>query len=80
MESLTTGRDGDRWFAEPLVDAGLDLDEISLLVSRLAHVAMTCGPGLDAELRRLVADQPPHVRAAWLHMIDRMIWWSDRLG
>jgi hypothetical protein len=70
---------GDQWFAEPLLAAGLGPDDVSVLLSRLAHVALGCGPEVDAALRGIVADQPEHVRAAWIEMIDRMIQWSGRL-
>jgi hypothetical protein len=79
VELETTLPSGDHWFAEPLLAAGLDADDIAVLVSRLTHVAMGCGPEIDTALRGLVADQPEHVRAAWIEMIDRMIQWSGRL-
>jgi hypothetical protein len=54
------------WLIEPLLGAGVDLDEIRALVVRLA---------LDsgAVPTRLVADRPLEVRAAWAQMIGRML-------
>jgi hypothetical protein len=79
VELSATLPSGDQWFAEPLLAAGLGPEDVALLVSRLAHVAMGCGPEIDTALRGLVADQPAPVRAAWIEMIDRMIQWSGRL-
>ena len=54
---------------EPLLDAGLDLDEIRVLVFRLAFETIVgTGP-----LTELAGDQPPRVQAAWRHAIGRMI-------
>jgi hypothetical protein len=79
VEFGTTLPSGDQWFAEPLLAAGLGGEDVAVLLSRLANIAMGCGPDVDAALRGLVADRPEHVRAAWIEMIDRMIQWSGRL-
>ena len=53
------------WLVEPLLDAGIRLEEIRTLVVRLA-----CE---DGGVLSLVADQPPRVQAAWHETISRMI-------
>jgi hypothetical protein len=59
------------WMIEPLIDAGLGLDEIRELVCRLAfETLLSVGP---AALIDLVEDQPPEVQAAWWQAIGRMI-------
>jgi hypothetical protein len=59
------------WVVRPLIDAGLGLDRIQALLFRLGFAAIVGeGPG---EVTALVDDQPPHVRAAWHVVIDRMI-------
>ena len=56
---------------EPLLDAGLDLDEIRELIFRLAFESIA-GVGTTA-LINLVGDRPPAVQAAWRQAIGRMI-------
>jgi hypothetical protein len=59
------------WMIEPLIDAGLGLDEIRELVVRLVfETLVSVGP---AALIDLVGDQPPEVQAAWWQAIGRMI-------
>ncbi|MGY2085876.1 hypothetical protein [Blastococcus sp. SYSU DS0539] len=61
------------WIVQPLVDAGLDLDDIRVLVTRLGFEAVVGGPrGVDARLLDVVGDRPHDVRAAWVETIDRM--------
>jgi hypothetical protein len=59
------------WVIEPLLDAGLDLDEIRVLVFRLAFQTIVDVP--TATLLDLAGDRPTEVQAAWLHTIGRMI-------
>lgn len=56
---------------EPLLDAGLDLEQIRTLLYRLAFEAMVGDPTADPT--EVVTDQPPAVQAAWRHAIGRMI-------
>jgi hypothetical protein len=63
-----------RWLIQPLIDAGLPLDEIGTLVVRLAFAGIVAeGGGVLAAVRDLVADHPPAVRAAWHQTIGRML-------
>ena len=65
------------WALQPLVDAGLDADEISDLLVRLCFDAMVQGGGAaPADAMAPVEDRPSEVRAAWAETIDRMV----RLG
>jgi hypothetical protein len=59
------------WIIEPLLDVGLDLDEIRTLVFHLAFQAIV-GVG-TATLIDLARDRPTEVQAAWRHTIGRMI-------
>jgi hypothetical protein len=62
------------WLIQPLLDAGLQLDQIRTLVFRLAFEGIvTEGRGTLAAVRELVADQPRSVQAAWAQTIGRMI-------
>ncbi len=56
---------------EPLLDAGLDLEQIRTLLYRLAFEAMVGDAAADPT--EVVGDQPPAVQAAWRHAIGRMI-------
>ncbi len=60
------------WLVEPLLDAGMPLEEVRTLVVRLA-----CEEG---GVLSLVADQPPHVQAAWHETISRMIAQDSQAG
>lgn len=63
-----------RWVIQPLLAAGLDLDEIGDLLYRFAfddivsggHAGACAGP-------HALSDQPSHVRAAWLDVVGRML-------
>ncbi|UOY03480.1 hypothetical protein [Blastococcus sp. PRF04-17] len=53
-----------RWVIQPLIDAGMAQDAICALLYRFA---------VDADGLEVVHDQPPPIRAAWTHTIDRML-------
>ena len=59
------------WIIEPLLDAGLDLEQIRTLLFRLAFEAIV-GDG-TADPTDVVEDQPPAVQAAWRHALSRML-------
>ncbi len=62
------------WIIEPLLDAGLELDQIRDLVFRLGFDSVvTEGAGTLAGLTSLVEDQPSDVQAAWAQAIGRML-------
>jgi hypothetical protein len=59
---------------EPLVDAGLELEQIRVLLFRLAFDAVVNeGCTTVAYVTTVVRDQPPEVQAAWMRAIGRMI-------
>jgi hypothetical protein len=68
------GRDQPLWVVQPLIDAGMELEQIRTLVFRLAFegiVGEACSS--MAGLQELVADRPPQVQAAWVQTIGRML-------
>lgn len=72
MELL--GRDQPLWVVQPLIDVGMELEQIRTLVFRLAFegiVGEACSS--LAGLQELVADRPPPVQAAWVQTIGRML-------
>jgi hypothetical protein len=59
---------------QPLLDAGLPLEEICGLVTRLGFEAVVGDRrSLDERVLDLVGDHPGHVRAAWVETVRRMI-------
>ncbi len=62
------------WVIEPLVDAGLALDEIRTLVFDLGFAAIVSeGGGGVSDVLDVVRDRPVEVRLAWLSVIGRML-------
>lgn len=62
------------WIIQPLITAGLGLDQIRTLMFRLGFEAIISeGRGIVASVTSLVSDQPVEVQAAWTEMIGRMI-------
>lgn len=59
------------WVIEPLLHAGLDLDDVRDLVVRLAFEGVVGGSA--AEMLGLAAHQTAAVQAAWWHTLGRMI-------
>lgn len=72
MESCS--RSQQRWVLQPLIDAGVDLDDIGRLVFRLAFETIV-REGADAlsGARELVAGRPVDVRDAWTETLRRMV-------
>ena len=59
---------------EPLVDAGLEPEQIRDLLFRLAFDAVISGGSTTvADVTTVVRDQSPEVRTAWMRVIGRMI-------
>ena len=62
------------WVVQPLIDAGLDLEEIMVLLVRLSFdVIVRAETATAAEAMSLVEGRPVGVRAAWAETIDRMM-------
>jgi hypothetical protein len=71
---VVESRAREQWVVQPLVDAGVELEQIRALVFHLAFEDLvTQGRRTLAGLGDPVADQPPQVRAAWAQMIGRML-------
>lgn len=60
------------WVIEPLLDAGLDRQQITELVFRLGFDAVV-GDGRAGDVAGHVRDQPPEVQAAWHRALMRML-------
>ncbi len=76
MLSVAAQRAPDQqyWLIEPLLDAGLGLDEIRTLVFDLGFQAIVSeDSGTVADVLDVVRDQPLAVRLAWQAMIGRML-------
>jgi hypothetical protein len=62
------------WIIQPLLDAGLGLDEIRTLVFDLGFQAIVSADGgTVADVLEVVRDRPVAVRLAWQAMIGRML-------
>ena len=73
MESIA-GKHDTYWLVQPLVEAGLRIEEIGELVGRLGFEAVVCDSRtFDARASSLVDGLPAGVRAAWVETIHRMI-------
>ena len=59
---------------QPLLDAGLDLDEVRDLLFRVGFECLV-NPGQSnvSDTTRLLGPQPTAVRAAWIEAVDRML-------
>jgi hypothetical protein len=74
-------REREHWLIEPLLDVGLDLDEIRSLVFRLGFEGIVCADeGGAASVQGLVGDRPREVQAAWASMIHRMLALGEGAG
>jgi len=58
---------------QPLLDAGVSLEELKSMLFDVAFAGMVGGPELDASLRDVVAGRPVAVRAAWVETVSRML-------
>jgi hypothetical protein len=66
------------WVIQPLVDAGLAMEQIRALVFQLAFDDLVSdGRATVAGIHAVVRDQPARVQAAWAEMLGRMLALSD---
>ena len=67
-------REQQQWVVQPLLDVGLDQDQIRDMVFRLAFQDLV-SEGRDTLrwVTELVVDQPAEVRTAWAQTIARML-------
>ena len=75
VEHEFAAADAQQWVLQPLIDAGVDRDQIEVLLYRLSFGAIVGGggPPHGADPLHAVADQPPAVRAAWVTVIERLM-------
>ena len=59
------------WIIEPLLEAGLDLEQVRVLLFRVAFQDIV-GDG-DTALTTLVGAEPPAVQQAWRRAVGRMM-------
>ena len=70
----SVAQDDPNWVLQPLVEVGLQQEQIHGLVFRLAFDAVVSeGRGGVARVTDVVRDEPAEVRAAWAKMIGRML-------
>jgi hypothetical protein len=65
-------RDQQFWIIEPLLEAGLEVEQITELVFRLSFEIVVRASPLE-HVTRLAHDRPPAVQAAWRQAIGRMM-------
>ncbi len=59
---------------QPLIDAGLGLDEVRTLLFRVSFDCLVSEGGCDlSDVTAFLGPQPGAVRAAWLETVDRMM-------
>ena len=62
------------WIVQPLIEAGLAIDEIRAYLFQLAFDDIVSeGRTTVAEIHDIVGDQPARVRTAWAEMVGRML-------
>ncbi len=67
------------WALQPLVDAGLDAEQISDLLIRLCFdVVVRADRDAPPDAMAPVEDRPSEVRAAWAETIGRMLALGER--
>ena len=66
------------WVIEPLLEAGLTVDQVEVLVLRLGFEAVVGeGRGTVASVQTVVAAESAEVQAAWAVTVGRMIELGD---
>ena len=62
------------WIVQPLIEAGLAMEEIRAYLFQLAFDDLVSeGRATVAEIHDMVRDQPARVRTAWAEMVGRML-------
>ena len=71
-------REQVHWVIEPLLEAGLTVDQVEVLVFRLGFEAVVSeGRGTVPSVQTVVAAESPEVQAAWAVTVGRMIELGD---
>ena len=74
MDETDSGR---LWVIQPLLDAGLAVDDVGTLLLRVTFDCLVGGRSDISNVSAFLGEQPPHVRAAWVETVNRMLDTSD---
>jgi hypothetical protein len=66
-----------QWIVAPLLDAGLDVDDVRTLLFRVTFECLVGGRNDLSDVSAFLGEQPPPVRAAWVETVNRMLGTSD---
>ena len=66
-----------QWIVEPLLDAGIDVDDVRTLLFRVTFECLTGGRNDISDVSAFLGEQPPPVRAAWVETVNRMLGMGD---
>ena len=69
-QDVATPESKDVWIIQPLLDAGLDPDDVRDLLFRVTFESLVTAGPCDVVFLR---SQPPALRAAWIQTFDRML-------
>ena len=71
---MTTCESAELWVIQPLLEAGLELDEVCELLFLVSLTSLVSSPPCDIlDAPALLGHRPPAVRAAWMETVDRML-------
>jgi hypothetical protein len=68
---------GRWWVIQPLLDAGLAVDDVGTLLVRVTFDCLVGGRTDLSDVSAFLGEQPPLVRAAWNETVNRMLGSSD---
>ena len=74
MDEADSGR---LWVIQPLLDAGLGVDDVGTLLLRVTFDCLVGGRSDISDVSAFLGEQPPPVRAAWVETVNRMLATSD---
>ena len=74
MDEADSGR---LWVIQPLLDAGLAVDDVGTLLLRVTFECLVGGRSEISDVSAFLGEQPPLVRAAWVETVNRMLAMSD---
>ena len=74
MDETDSGR---LWVIQPLLDAGLAVDDVGRLLLRVTFDCLVGGRSDISDVSAFLGEQPPPVRAAWVETVNRMLATSD---
>jgi hypothetical protein len=64
----------DLWIIEPLLEAGLDIEEVRTLLTRVSFESVVSDGLPDvSDATVFLGFRSPAVRAAWIETVDRML-------